>query len=204
MFTGLVEEVGICQWVERSKGGIRLAVFAERIAGGICVGESVAVNGCCLTVTSNRDGILAFDMLAETVRRSNLGDLETGSPVNLERALAADGRIGGHFVQGHIDETAVVISTLEENADLKLEFSLPSDCVSYVAFKGSVTVNGVSLTVAEIEEDSFAVWIIPHTRKATNLGQLVLNDRVNLETDILAKYAERILSGRREASQKFL
>lgn len=200
MFTGLVEEVGNCLWLRCSPSGIQLAISAGSLADGLQTGESLAVNGCCLTVTASDEKGLLFDLLEETVRRTNLGELTKGSVVNLERALAADGRIGGHFVQGHIDETAEVVSVSEHGADLKLEISLPPACASYVAFKGSIAVNGVSLTVAEVTEDRFVVWIIPHTRCATNLGMLTPGDRVNLETDILAKYAERILNGKREVA----
>lgn len=200
MFTGLVEEAGSCLWLRCSPSSIQLAISGGSLADGLQTGESLAVNGCCLTVTASDEKGLLFDLLEETVRRTNLGELTEGSVVNLERALAADGRIGGHFVQGHIDETADVVAVSEHGADLKLEISLPPACVPYVAFKGSIAVNGVSLTVAEVTEDRFVVWVIPHTRRATNLGKLTPGDRVNLETDILAKYAERILTGKREAA----
>jgi riboflavin synthase len=196
MFTGLIEDVGACQWLRRTPQSIQLAISAPHVAKGIGKGDSLAVNGCCLTVTSTRKDALVFDLLEETVRRTNLGDLRPGAPVNLERALAASGRMGGHFVQGHIDDTAEVLNVSEQGPDLRLEFSLPASCAAYVAFKGSVAVNGVSLTVAEAGTGSFVVWIIPHTRTATNLGILEPRDRVNLETDILAKYTERILAGR--------
>jgi len=197
MFTGLVEEVGICRWVKRTPKGVQLAISAVEVTRGLKVGESVAVNGCCLTATGVQKEGAAFDLLEETLARTNLGDLRPDSPLNLERALAATARLGGHFVQGHIDATCRVLSASDHGADLRLEFSLPSECAPYVAFKGSVAVNGVSLTVAEVHPDSFVVWIIPHTRSATNLGTLAAGDRVNLEADILAKYAERILAGRR-------
>jgi riboflavin synthase len=197
MFTGLIEEVGACQWLRRTPKSIQLAITATHVAKGIGKGDSLAVNGCCLTVTSARKDALVFDLLEETVRRTNLGDLRPGSPVNLERALAANGRMGGHFVQGHIDDTAEVVDASGHGPDLRLEFSLPASCAPYVAYKGSVAVNGVSLTVAEAGADAFVVWIIPHTRTATNLGVLKPHDRVNLETDILAKYTERILAGKR-------
>lgn len=156
------------------------------------------MNGCCLTVTSCRTGVLTFDLLEETLRLTNLGNLKPGSGVNLERALAANARLGGHFVQGHIDGIGEVNTVEESGPDLKLGFTVPPQLSRYIAYKGSIAVNGVSLTVAEITENGFAVWIIPHTRTATNLGALQLGMKVNLETDILAKYVERILEGRRQ------
>jgi riboflavin synthase len=198
MFTGLVEETGSCLWLRRTTQSIQLCVSSERIPKSVRTGDSVAVNGCCLTVTSHRKDQLVFDLLEETLRRTNLGTLKPGDSVNLERALAADGRLGGHFVQGHVDDTIEVLAVAPTGPDLRLDFSLPASAASYVAYKGSVAINGVSLTVADVASDRFTVWIIPHTRSATNLGKLQPGDRVNLETDILAKYAERILNGRRE------
>jgi len=194
MFTGLVEEVGECLWLRRTGDAIELAVVAPEISHQIQAGDSVAVNGCCLTVTSRNRERLKFNLLEETLQRTNLCELNAGSEVNLERALQADGRIGGHFVQGHVDCTARLLAYEEHLCDLKLEFELPARFSHYVAWKGSICVNGVSLTVADLTEKSFAVWIIPHTRSATNLGKLVEGNKVNLEFDILAKYAERILA----------
>jgi riboflavin synthase len=194
MFTGLVEEIGECLWLRRSASAIHLALAAPKISHPILAGDSVSVNGACLTVASRREEHLDFHVLEETLLRTNLGDLHQGSKVNLERALQADGRLGGHFVQGHVDCTAALLSYEERGSDLKLEFDLPAKFSHYVAWKGSICVNGVSLTVAELGEESFAVWIIPHTRSATNLGELVEGNKVNLEFDILAKYAERILA----------
>jgi len=145
-------------------------------------------------VTARRDDQMMFDLLDESLDRTNLGDLKPGDPVNLERALRLDGRLGGHFVQGHIDCTSRVLSVEKKGADLRLDIELPQEFARYVAFKGSVTVNGVSLTVAAVEAGQFAVWIIPHTAEETNLGDLQPGDRVNLEFDIIAKYVERLLA----------
>ena len=194
MFTGLVEEVGECLWLKQTSKSTQLTLIAGKISRGIHTGDSVAINGCCLTVASHRKDQLVFDLLDETLRLTNLDKLRPGSRVNLERALAADGRLGGHFVQGHVDCTSGLLTLEERGADLKLEFALSSRFARYVAWKGSVAVNGVSLTVAELSASSFAVWIIPHTRKRTNLGGLFAGDTVNLEFDILAKYAERMLA----------
>lgn len=202
MFTGLVEEMGECLWLRQTASSTQLTLAAQEVAKGVRKGDSIAINGCCLTVTSLRKGHLSFDLLEETLQRTNLGRLRPGMNVNLERAMAANGRLGGHFVQGHVDCTSTVLSLEERRGDLKLEFELPSDFSHYVAWKGSIAINGVSLTVAEITDRSFAVWIIPHTRQKTTLGALEQGDKVNLEFDILAKYAERILTGQpRETPQ---
>lgn len=194
MFTGLVEEVGECQWLRQTSSAIQLTLLAKKVTAGLRTGDSVAVNGCCLTVTAHRREQVVFDLLDETLQRTNLGKLRPGSPVNLERALAADGRLGGHFVQGHVDGVGSVIAVGPRGADLKLEVEFPPEFARYVAWKGSITINGVSLTVAEVADRSLAVWLIPHTRKMTNLDQLAVGDAVNLEFDILAKYAERVLA----------
>ncbi len=194
MFTGLVEEVGVCLWLRRGGEAIEIAVAASGIGPQVKIGDSVAVNGCCLTV-ARRDGErLHFDLLEETLQRTNFGQLNAGSEVNLERALLADGRIGGHFVQGHVDCTAALKAREAQLRDLRLEFELPARFARYAALKGSICVNGVSLTVASLSEESFSVWIIPHTRIATNLGKLSEGGLVNLEFDILAKYTERVLT----------
>lgn len=196
MFTGLVREVGDVAWLRRSDQTVQLLVKAPRTAARTRTGDSVAVNGCCLTVTAHRDGQVMFDLLAESLERTNFGSLRPGSPVNLERALRVDGRLGGHFVQGHVDCTAKILALEEKGPDLRLDIELPPDFARYVAFKGSVTVNGVSLTVAAVDGKSFSVWIIPHTLENTNLGDLEAGDLVNLEFDILAKYVERLLTPR--------
>jgi riboflavin synthase len=193
MFTGLVEAVGIIRSLEQRGDAARL-ILETPLSSELVLGESVAVNGCCLTVTSHEDGAASFDLLGETLARTNLGSLKVGSRVNLERALRADGRFGGHFVQGHIDTTAVVSSAERKGVDLNLIIGVPQAGVGYFIEKGSVAVNGVSLTVASLDKDSFGLWIIPHTMKETNLGDLVPGDRVNLEYDLLAKYAARQLA----------
>lgn len=194
MFTGLVEELGECQWLRRTTESTQLTVLAPEIEKRIRTGDSVAINGCCLTVTSHKKGQIAFDLLDETLKCTNLKALRPGDGVNLERALAADGRLGGHFVQGHVDTTIALRSSKPKGGDLRLDFEMPAEFARYIAYKGSVAINGVSLTVAELGADTFTIWIIPHTRKVTNLGKLQAGSEVNLECDILAKYAERILA----------
>lgn len=196
MFTGLVREVGEVGWLRRSDRAVQLLLHAPRTASRARTGESVAINGCCLTVTACRERQLMFDILQESLDRTNLGDLKPGNPVNLERALRVDGRLGGHFVQGHIDCPAEVLYLEEKGPDLRIDIALPSEFGRYAVFKGSIAVNGVSLTIAALEQDRFTVWIIPHTLENTNLGDIEVGDRVNLEFDILAKYTERLLSGR--------
>ena len=193
MFTGLIEEVGSVRWIRRSERGTQLRVAAPLISAGLREGDSVSVNGCCLTTISIRDGGLTFDLLDETFARTNLRSLRPESPVNLERALAADGRLGGHFVQGHIDCTARVLDFTVRGADHRLEVELPVDFAHYAAFKGSIALNGISLTIAELLPASFAVWVIPHTRRETNLAALQPNDLLNIEFDLIAKYLERML-----------
>jgi riboflavin synthase len=195
MFTGLIESVGTVNALEpRGDEAARLVLDAP-FARELALGESVAVNGCCLTVTG-KEGAISFDLLMETLNRTSLGDLKAGSRVNLERALRADGRFGGHFVQGHIDTTAEVLSAEPAGNDLNLVIAIPAGGGHYFIEKGSIAVNGVSLTVASLNAESFGLWIIPHTLQETNLGELKPGDRVNLEYDLIAKYAERQLGNR--------
>jgi riboflavin synthase len=196
MFTGLIEEVGSVIAVRASDRGTQLQIAAPRIANKIRTGDSVAVNGCCLTLSSQRGDQLTFDLLEETISRTNLKVLRPDTPVNLERALSADGRFGGHFIQGHIDCTSPILAFEERAGDHRLEVQLPAEFALYVVSKGSIAMNGVSLTVAEVLPTSFAVWIIPHTKHHTNLDGAKADDLLNLEFDILAKYVERMLSRR--------
>jgi riboflavin synthase len=194
MFTGLIEEVGSVTAIGASKNGNQLKIAAPRIAKKIRRGDSLAVNGCCLTLNSRRGDELIFDLLEETVARTNLKSLQRKQPVNLERAVAASERLGGHFVQGHIDCVSPLITYQQSGIDFRLEIELPEACARYVAYKGSIAVNGISLTVAEIFPKSFVVWIIPYTKKHTNLDRAHPGDLMNLEFDILAKYVERMVS----------
>lgn len=204
MFTGLVEDVAKCLWVRRTAEATQLTVTSSGYFKDIRTGDSIAVNGCCLTVTAHRKEQISFELLEETLERTNLRHLRPDSSINLERALPANGRMGGHFVQGHVDCTAKLLSKSERGGDLKMTFELPAEFARYVVWKGSICINGVSLTVAELTDDSFSVWIIPHTRANTNLRKLHTNDEVNLEFDILAKYAERILTyGTADVAEKF-
>ncbi len=196
MFTGLIEEVGSVVAVAGRKGGAHLKIAAPHMTRKMRRGDSVAVNGCCLTVSSHRGDELAFDLLEETTARTNLRDMQRAHLVNLERAVAAKERFGGHFVQGHVDCVSPIIAFQKKGADFRLEIELPDEFAHYVASKGSISVNGISLTVAEVLPKSFVVWIIPYTKCHTNLNRAKAGDLVNLEFDILAKYVERMLSRR--------
>lgn len=198
MFTGLIEEVGSVLGIRATDRGTQLRLAAPRIAWKIHTGDSISVNGCCLTVATHRREHIEFDLVQETVARTNLGALKRDSPVNLERALAAGDRLGGHFVQGHIDCTANIIAF--EESDSRLEIALPHEELRYIAEKGSIAVNGISLTIAEVKPASFVVCIIPHTRRHTNLKTAQPGELVNLEFDILAKYVERMVAGRQQRS----
>ena len=194
MFTGLIQEVAKVLSIHMTDGGTQLQVAAPRLAAEVTVGDSVAVNGCCLTVSARSEEQLSFDLLEETLDRTTLKQLRRDSPVNLERALVAGAPLGGHFVQGHIDCSSKVISFERSGTDHRLEIDLPADFAHYAAYKGSVAINGISLTIAELMSKSFAVWIIPYTKRHTNLDIIGPGEQVNIEFDILAKYVERMLA----------
>jgi len=202
MFTGIVEERGALVRVTPHAKGVRFEVRASFAArpGEVAIGDSVAVNGCCLTVVSIADGCLGFDLLEETQRVTNLRALAPGGVLNLERSLRFDGRIGGHFVSGHVDGTGEVLVLEPRGADVYLRVKVPEKFRHYLVPKGSIAVDGISLTVAEVHPDGFAVWLIPHTLSITTLGVYRAGALVNLECDMLAKLVERILEGKRDAS----
>ena len=198
MFTGIIEELGEVRVVDAQAAGARLRIAAGAVLADAKLGDSIAVNGCCLTAVEIGNGEFAADLAPETLRRTNLGDLRAGSKVNLERPLRAGGRLDGHIVQGHIDGTAALsaLSALG-NGNWWLEVQVPQELQQYLVYKGSVAVDGISLTIASIEGSTLAVTIIPHTYNATNLAGKRIGDRLNLECDILAKYVEKML-GRME------
>jgi riboflavin synthase len=180
--------------VNTSKSGNQLKIAAPRVAKKIRRGDSLAVSGCCLTLNSRRGDELIFDLLEETIARTNLKNLQRKQLVNLERAVTASERFGGHFIQGHIDCVSPVIAYQKSGADFRLEIELPDAFAHYVARKGSIAVNGISLTVADVFPKSFVTWIIPYTKTHTNLDRVQAGDLMNLEFDILAKYVERMVS----------
>jgi riboflavin synthase len=195
MFTGLVEEVGRVVALEAGEM-IRLRVSARRVPGGTRVGESVSVNGVCLTVEGLDGDTLAFQAMPETLRRTALGDLVEGSAVNLERAMTLERRFGGHLVQGHVDGVGEVRAIYSEGEAQIWEFEAPAGVLRYTVEKGSVCVDGISLTVVALSDASFTASILPQTRANTNLGELRVGDRVNLEADVVGKYVERLLEPR--------
>ena len=194
MFTGLIEDIGKVVAARATEHGVQLEIAAPGTAKQVRAGQSIAVNGCCLTLTSRRGDRLTFDLLEETLARTNLRDLRPNSQVNLERALRADGRLGGHFVQGHVDCVSRIMAFDKRGPDFRLEIELPKEFAPYVASKASIAVNGISLTVADILPKRFVAWIIPYTKRHTNLDCAKTGDLVNLEFDILAKYVERMVA----------
>lgn len=195
MFTGLVEATGDVVRVESAAGGLRRLVVRAPFAADLAHGESVAVDGVCLTVVDRDREQFATDVVSETLRRTTLGEVESGCRVNLERALRLGDRLGGHMVQGHVDAACAVLGVGREDEE-RLTIELPGSLRGHVACKGSVTLNGVSLTVAALRLDSFDVALIPETLERTNLGRLAVGARVNLEADLLSRYLERLLEAR--------
>jgi riboflavin synthase len=195
LFTGLIEELGIVKSLTRGTVN-RLTVASARVAANACVGDSIAVNGVCLTVTSVYGDELAFDAVSETLSRSTLGSLRSGDRVNLESSLKAGSAIGGHFVQGHVDGVGIVdsIRRIEDSAIVRI--CAPPEVMKYVVEKGSIAVDGISLTVASVDGSSFTVAVIPHTLEVTTLGLKRPGDKVNLEADIIGKYVEKFLTNR--------
>jgi riboflavin synthase len=196
MFTGIVEETGQVAAFTRGAAAWRLQVSARLAREDAVVGDSIAVNGCCLTIASIDAQHVFFDVLEETRRLTNFDALGTGSAVNLERSLRFGGKLGGHFVTGHIDGLGTIEQFEQRGADHYLKVRAPSGGGRYVIQKGSIAIDGVSLTVAEVDGDALAVWLIPHTLAATNLGARRVGERVNLEFDLLGKYVEKLLSSR--------
>ncbi|HWS54301.1 MAG TPA: riboflavin synthase [Pyrinomonadaceae bacterium] len=194
MFTGIIEELGRIRSIEKRGEGVRVTVEARVVTGGTGEGDSVAVNGVCLTALDVRPDSFAADGSRETLQRSTLGNLRPGSAVNLERAVTPATRLGGHLVQGHVDARGRFLSAEERGGSWTVRIGYPPEVARYLVFKGSVAVEGISLTVAALAEDHFEIAVIPKTWAVTNLSTLRPGDPVNLEADIIAKYVERILS----------
>ncbi len=193
MFTGIVEEVGSV----KSMAEGRLVIGASEVLSDVKVGDSISVNGACLTVTTHDESTFSVDVVPETLRRTNLGELESGSPVNLERSMPAYGRFGGHMVQGHVDGTANIRSIEGDGDALMVTFDAPVSLMRYVVEKGFIAVDGASLTIVNCDNFSFSVTVIPHTLENTVFKDRVVGDSVNLEVDIMAKYIERLaMAGR--------
>ena len=202
MFTGIVEDVGKIIDVKKGANSSRLIIGAEKIFSDMNVGDSVAVNGVCLTVTDFEKNMFWADVMSETLSRSSLGSLKKGSLVNLERAMAANGRFGGHIVSGHIDGTGVIKSMKKDDIAVWVSISAPKNILKFIVEKGSVALDGISLTVAEIGDDEFKVSVIPHTGGNTSLLLKKAGDIVNIENDIIGKYVERLMSFKTDSAAK--
>lgn len=200
MFTGIVEEAGVIEKTKPTARSIEMTVRANVCGRGVKVGDSVAVNGCCLTAvkitTKGKAKLIQFDLLQESWQRTNFQFAKPGSLVNLERSLRANGELGGHFVTGHVDGLGKIIKWERAGKDHVLDIAAPADVMKYLVFKGSVAVDGISLTVAAVQKKSFRIWIIPHTFEVTVLRERQVGDAVNLEADLLGKYVEKFLSAR--------
>ena len=194
MFTGIIEEIGIIDSIMRGSRSAVLRVRASKVLDGTAVGDSIAVNGVCLTVSALHSGAFSSDAMPETLARSALGSLRPGSQVNLERALAAGGRFGGHIVQGHVDATGRILGIRQDDNAYRIIVGTDPGTLRYIVGKGSIAINGVSLTVSDVSASSFEVSVIPHTAASTTLLMLRSGDAVNLETDIIGRYVERFLS----------
>ncbi|MFA5074067.1 MAG: riboflavin synthase [Nitrospirota bacterium] len=195
MFTGIVEEIGIVKAFYRDGRGARLTISGSVVLDGTSVGDSINVNGVCLTVTEKRAAEFTVDVMGETLRMSNLEDIQGGDRVNLERALQMSGRLGGHLVTGHVDAIGRIREKRQEGNSWRIFIEPPKNVLRYIMRKGSIAVDGISLTVADVDYSSFQVAVIPHTLAATTLGTKNAGQRVNLESDIIAKYVERLLGG---------
>ena len=201
MFTGIVEEAGVIEKITPAKKSIEMTVRANVCGRGVKVGDSVAVNGCCLTAVKvtprGKSRLIQFDLLQESWQRTNFQFSQPGSLVNLERSLRANGELGGHFVTGHVDGLGKIIRWERAGKDHVLDIAAPAEVMKYLVFKGSVAVDGISLTVASVSKKSFRIWIIPHTFEITVLRERKVGDAVNLEADLLGKYVEKFLAARK-------
>lgn len=197
MFTGLVEGAGEILRFAKGTKSFELMVKAPSFMTEVSIGDSIAVNGCCLTVVKVEGCELSFDLLLETVKRTSINQLDVGGLINLERSLLPTTRMGGHFVSGHVDETGRIEVLEKKESDFYLKIQCRKESVAYLVEKGCVAVDGISLTVTEVFEDGFSIWLIPHTLEVTNLQERKVGDLVNLEFDLLAKYVEKIVETRR-------
>jgi riboflavin synthase len=198
MFTGIIEEMGSVKGLRREAGAARLTVSASLVLEGTAIGDSICVNGVCLTVVEMDGTAFSADVANETLKVTNLGDLRAGQKVNLERALMLSARIGGHLVTGHVDAVGRIREKKQEGNSWRIFIETPESALPYIIKKGSVAVDGISLTVANVEKTGFSIAMIPHTAKQTTLGFKSAGESVNLETDIIGKYVERLLAGRVE------
>jgi len=199
MFTGIVEEMGTVKSLRRNADGARLAIAASSVLPGTLLGDSINVNGVCLTVVEKDLAGFSADIAMETLKTSNIGELGSGEKVNLERALQLSARVGGHLVTGHVDAVGRIKERRQEGNSWRIFFEVSGMSLRYIVKKGSVAIDGISLTVADVDSTGFSVAVIPHTAKLTTLGSKTTGDSVNVETDIIGKYIEKLLSGRLES-----
>lgn len=201
MFTGIVEGVGkVVSFEEKSQAWLLKLEAPDFIAESLQMGDSLASNGCCLTLIGREGNVLSFELLEETIKRTSFEGIGAGSLINLERPLAAGARLGGHFVSGHVDVRSTVEVFEQRGKNYYLKVAVPSEFSKYVVYKGSIAIDGISLTIAEALDDGLAVWLIPHTLEVTNLKNCKVGKFINLEFDLLAKYVEKIASGKRDDS----
>ncbi|MCP3033016.1 riboflavin synthase [Halobacillus sp. A1] len=201
MFTGIVEEIGSVKGIKTKTEALEISIQAKDILDDVNLGDSISINGVCLTVTSYTDRSVEFDVMPETFRATNLNELKQGSPVNLERAMAAGGRFGGHLVSGHIDGTGQIVNKTPESNAVYYEIELPDELIKYFVYKGSIAVDGTSLTVFGVKENKVTISLIPHTMEHTVLGNKGTGDRVNIECDMIGKYVAHFL-GKDEPDEK--
>ena len=193
MFTGIIEEIGTIKGIKRGNRSVVLEVKAKKVLEDLKVGDSIATNGVCLTVISFSGGSFCADVMPETMQRSNLGELRAGSPVNLERALTLNGRLGGHIVSGHVDGMGRIVGKEKDENAIWITIATSADLLRYIVDKGSITIDGISLTVVAVTDSEFTVSIIPHTQDETTLVKKQVGDNVNLENDVIAKYVEKLM-----------
>lgn len=205
MFTGIIEEVGKIEKFEKTEGGATATISCDAILKDKAIGQSIAINGACLTITKLHDKSFECDIINETLDKTNLGALKEGHRVNMEGALKANQALDGHLVQGHIDTLGTAKNITKSEKETRIEIEFPEGISHLLAFKGSITVNGISLTIAKLNEKTFEVAIIPHTIEQTNLGDLQVGEKINLEIDVIARYIERMLEARNgQAKFEFL
>ena len=204
MFTGIIEEVGTVKQIQKNPASAVITIAADTVLEQTKIGDSIAVNGVCLTVTDLKADSFTADVMHETLRRSSLGSVRTGSPVNLERAMSANGRFGGHIVAGHVDATGQIAGRKQDDNAIWIRVEAPPEVLRYVVEKGSVTIDGISLTVAVVTAHDFSVSVIPHTAEVTTLGSKKEGDIVNLETDLIGKYVEKLLHPQEEKKESHI
>jgi riboflavin synthase len=202
MFTGIVEEMGVVKALDKGVGGMRLSILAQLVIDDLPVGASISVNGACLTVVGKGEREFSVDVSPETLTVTTLGQASAGTPVNLERAMRVNERLGGHLVAGHVDGVGTVAQRRQEANAVVLTIDAPMDILRYCVYKGSISIDGISMTINEMTDQAFSVSVIPHTAKVTTLGMKQVGDRVNLEADLIGKYVERLLQERSHLTPK--